>query len=628
MPQNYVKLFLVWVFWLRFLDVIHGQSPSSTKVSNRFRFSIDLTASKDDKLFVSLLTPQIPKHLASQESLVYCMPRIVPGTYSVSNFGRFLTDFKAFDKAGNSLELEKLDQNRWKIYSPNRLHKITYWVEDSYDTQQQNVIFEPSGTNIEGGQNFVLNTFGFFGYLDGLQEVPFEISITKPKGFYGSTALKPLQSTPTQDVFLTEDYWKLADSPMMYNVPDTVSLRVGEAEILVSVYSPQNVLSANYVADNIRDILEAQKNYLNGKLPVQRYAFIIYLFRGESLSGAMGALEHSYSSMYYLPEMSPRFLAQTIRDVAAHEFFHILTPLNLHSEEIHRFDFQNPKMSQHLWLYEGVVEYFASHVQVQENLISSDEYLRVIRNKMFSAQRYNDQLPFTEMSQNCLEKYADQYQNVYEKGALIALCIDLKLLHLSHGEYGLKDLLADLAIEYGKDIPFKDDELFAKITDLTYPLMDGFFRSFIAGNTPLPFEQVFDYVGINYQPTEVQRLLSIGNIELALDGDDVLISDASNMDALGESLGYQEGDKILKINGISIDRTNAREIIENVRTQSKVGDKITVIVERKKQDGTSQKEKLKAYMIAQEFTENFVLELVKNPTQEQLKIRKAWLSKK
>jgi len=219
------------------------------------------------------------------------------------------TQGQSFDKAGSPLRLEKLDQNRWKIYTPHRLHYIMYWVEDSYDTKKQNIIFEPSGTNIEKDKNFVLNTFGFFGYLDDLQDIPYEVSIMKPDGFYGSTALKPKQSTPTKDVFLTENYWKLADSPMMYNVPDTVLLNVGGTEVLVSVYSPKKMLSAKYVADNIKDILEAQKNYLGGKLPVKRYAFIIYLFQGESLSGAMGALEHSYSSMYYLPEMSPRYLA-------------------------------------------------------------------------------------------------------------------------------------------------------------------------------------------------------------------------------------------------------------------------------------------------------------------------------
>jgi predicted metalloprotease with PDZ domain len=47
-------------------------------------------------------------------------------------------------------------------------------------------------------------------------------------------------------------------------------------------------------------------------------------------------------------------------DVVSHEFFHIVTPLSIHSKEIQDFDYNDPKMSQHLWMYEGVTEYFAN----------------------------------------------------------------------------------------------------------------------------------------------------------------------------------------------------------------------------------------------------------------------------
>lgn len=53
-----------------------------------------------------------------------------------------------------------------------------------------------------------------------------------------------------------------------------------------------------------------------------------------TMSRSSGALEHSYSSMYVLPEMDSISLEQTIKDVAAHEFFHIVTPLNIHSYEV------------------------------------------------------------------------------------------------------------------------------------------------------------------------------------------------------------------------------------------------------------------------------------------------------
>jgi predicted metalloprotease with PDZ domain len=89
-------------------------------------------------------------------------------------------------------------------------------------------------------------------------------------------------------------------------------------------------------------------NILGGELPIDKYAFLFYFTDKPSLSGASGALEHSYSSFYFLPEADTSAIAQEVRDVAAHEFFHIVTPLSIHSKEIGEFDFNNPKMSKHL----------------------------------------------------------------------------------------------------------------------------------------------------------------------------------------------------------------------------------------------------------------------------------------
>ena len=50
---------------------------------------------------------------------------------------------------------------------------------------------------------------------------------------------------------------------------------------------------------------------------------------------------------------------------------------------------------------------------------------------MFTAEEFDDNLPFTELSLGALDLYADQYYNVYQKGALLGLALDLSLLELS-----------------------------------------------------------------------------------------------------------------------------------------------------------------------------------------------------
>ncbi|WP_373514972.1 peptidase M61, partial [Persicitalea sp.] len=475
-----------------------------------YKFSVDLTKPQDDKLTVELETPRL-----RGRSVLYHLPKIVPGTYSINNYGSYASAFKAFDKKGGELEVEKVDKNSWKISKARKARRLSYQIDDTWDTPSiEEDVFEPSGTNIEEGKVFVLNTFGLFGYFKGMDRLPYRVSITKPAGFYGSTPLVNQNKEGNQDLFITKDYHELADSPMMYNRPDTVWLKVGNADILVSVFSPNDKFATKDLAADILPTLEAQRAYLGGTLPIDKYAFIIYMSDDKNLT-RYGALEHSQSSFYYLPEtFSEAQLSKSIKDIAAHEFFHILTPLNIHSEEIGDFDFIDPKMSRHLWLYEGLTEYAAHHAQLRAGIIDLPTYLDRQAEKVENARtRYTDSLSFTAMSSDVLETYKDEYSNVYEKGALIGLSLDLKLRELSGGKYGTQDLLRDLAKTYGKDKSFKDNELFDKITELTYPGIRDFFRRYVEGGEPLPLQELFGKIGIDFeiegQKKEVEKAFGV-----------------------------------------------------------------------------------------------------------------------
>ena len=596
----------------------------SQKKNELYQFTINLKNVTEDQLTVDLVPPKI-----KEKKIIYNIPKIVPGTYSISDFGRFVSDFKVTDKKGRNLEVKKLDENRWEITNPKKAVKISYKVEDTWDTQKDNVIFEPAGTNIEDSTNFVINTHGFFGYFDGYKTNDYQLTFNKLKDFYGSTSLISSSSDSVKDVFIVDDYMDLADAPIMYNKPDTTILNMGDAEILVSVFSPNNTITSKYVGENISEILQAQRKYLGGALPIKKYAFIIYLSDKPNLSGMLGALEHSYSSMYFLPEIAPQYITQSIRDIAAHEFFHIVTPLSIHSKEIHDFNYINPDMSKHLWLYEGVTEYSAGHMQVMYELISLEEYLDVVRSKMLQASTYIDDLPFTEMSEKCLDEYEDQYGNVYEKGALIGLCLDLTFRDLSEGEYGLRDMMESLASKYGKDQPFKDEELFDQIASISgYPEIRTFFSKYVEGAEPLPIKEVFEKAGIDYQKETTVKEITMGNIikGLILDNDsNIVISDVSEIDSFGIKMGYQEGDIIRRVNGDSITLENVVEIIGGIRKNAAEGDTLQMIVERQIEENKPELVELKAEMGYNERKEYHIFMPVEDMSERQRKILKSWL---
>ncbi len=614
------------VLFLGLTLLLSNNLLAQQKAVNKYSFTIDLTQVKDDKVQVVLQSPNV-----SENEIVYHMPKIVPGTYSVSDFGKYIQEFKALDKSGNSLNVTRIDTNSWRILNATKLDKITYWVDDTFDaSKREDVLFEPGGTNIEEGKNFLLNTFGFIGYFKGMKQLPYELTVKKPQGFYGSTPLKAISSTATSDKYLVPNYVELADSPLMYNRPDTTVIKLGKTEVLVSVYSPSGRVTSPPIAANIRDILDAQRKYLGGTLPVEKYAFLIYVPERVGKSGSFGALEHSYSSVYYLPEMPSEQFSSTIRDVAAHEFFHIVTPLSIHSEEIGNFDFINPKMSKHLWLYEGVTEYFATHVQIYENLYDLDTYLEKLRENIATSRAYyNDTLPFTVMSAQVLDKYEKEYGNVYQKGALIGLVLDIKLRELSQGKYGLRDLMQDLSKTYGKNKSFKDEELFDKITELTYPEIRQFFSRYVEGSEPLPLEETLQKVGIMYKPNATETINSYGGFVPGYDKESgkIIVAETEDMDEFGKRMGFMKNDQLLKFNDTKITTENIRSLIADSLQQMRPGDRITITVGRKRSNGSVRTKKLKGRVTPIERQTMHLLEVDPNATEQQKALRAAWLNK-
>lgn len=588
---------------------------------SEYRYSVDLTHVVNDRVQVSLEVPQVNK-----SSLCFRFPKVIPGTYATYDFGRVVQDFEALDKQGNSLEFIRKDVNTWKIKDAKKLHTIHYWVDDTYDLTEGKAVAGMSGTNIEEGQNFLLNGHGFFGYLDGMEELPVQIDILRPESFYGSSAYPQVETVGNRDRYQAPRYSYVVDMPIMYNQPDTATIRIGSTDVLISVHSPNQLVQADYLKEVYGQLLQSQSAYLGGKLPVERYAFLMY-FMSEPLPIGTGALEHNYSSVYCLPEMKQEILSPFLVNIAAHEFFHILTPLQLHSREIHDFDFHDPDMSRHLWLYEGVTEYFAHHNQVRSGLISETEFLKRMADKIQDSKtRYQDDLPFTKLSEGCLDKYALEYGNVYQKGALIALCLDLELMNWSNGGYRLINLVADLARQYGPDRPFRDRDLVRDIIKLTDSRIGVFFEDYVTGQKPLDYAHFLNLAGVGYVPPSDTLVYSLGDVQLGMNQETgrLVVNSVYQLNEFGRALGYKVGDELISIQGQPLPSGSFGPYFKGIFSQVKEGDRFEVEVLRK-EGGSAREVRLVAPIKRVRLVMTPEVSFRKQVVDRQLMIRQAWL---
>ncbi len=564
--KNLVRLVPIFIFPM----LAHSQSE--------YVYSADLVNVKKDRVSIELLTPKV-----SEAEIIYSFPKAIPGSYSEKDFGRFIKDFTAYNKAGKKLRAEVINVNQYKIENSNELYRITYKVEDSWDVAHSNFVFQPGGTNIEVGKNFVLNNHAFFGYLEGYKMLPITLKIKKPNEFYGATNLKAERSA-TEDILFARDYVYLADNPIIYAKPDTTSFMAGKTRINVSVFSASQKVNSKQVAAWLMPMADALAKFFNG-LPVESYQFLYY-FDDPSTSmarktggGGYGALEHNYSSLYYLPETQLESqLKPLVNEVSSHEFLHILTPLILHSEEIHYFDFIDPKMSKHLWLYEGVTEYFAHLVQLQNGLLTTEAFMKNMRDKIGQAKNLWD-FSMTEMSKNVLtEQYKSKYESVYNKGALIGFALDLFIREKTNHTRDLKSVVQSLSAKYGPDKPFKDEQLFNEFIAASHPDVRTFIADYIDGAKPLPLATFFEKIGFEYAAEKKVTGYFVSN-QIGLKFDDKKnIFAFSNVG--DNALGIKSGDIFYKVNGMLVSDNNLEELWEKYFKSNTTMPLLTVTVLR------------------------------------------------
>jgi predicted metalloprotease with PDZ domain len=552
-----------------------------------YRISVSTQpAAAADQLRIVINTPPV-----REDKVTYVMPSVIPGSYSKKDYGRFVQGFTAYDDKGKKLKVKREGQNLFIIDKAQKLARLEYSVDDSWDAKQDDgYIFQPGGTNFDASPqhpNYVLNHYGLYGYFEGYKMLPYEVKVQHAPELYAATGL-PVRRGSTEDTFTADSYVSLSDGPIMYSKADTVSFVAGGARIGVSVVSETGKVNARQIAETMRPMADALGQFF-GKMPVPNYQFLMYFpdFQTSTVvnrkTGGFGAMEHSYSSVYFLPERDDvAGLNEMVREVASHEFLHMLAPLNIHSREIGEFDFRDPKMSQHLWLYEGVTEYFAHLVQVQAGLTTEEQFRKTMQEKIRDASKYPAGVSFTEMSRRILEKpYDDMYENVYKKGALIGLLLDIRIQELTQGQKTLRDVLLTLREKYGPTRSFEDAQLIPEVVALTHPDLQQFFDRYVIGTEVLPLTEYLSKIGWNYADKAPAKIKAFGRLGFSYDEKKEQFQ-AKDVKPETNAFGLQNGDVIVAVNGKPVSMANAEQLLrplvepttdEPVRLTVRRGDK-------------------------------------------------------
>ncbi|OON68231.1 peptidase [Hymenobacter sp. CRA2] len=565
-------------------------------------------AKSTDEFQVAL---QLPKKLKKDQA-IYQFASTAPGTYQVMDMGRFVRNFQAFDAKGKPLEAKQISTNQWQLAQPDKTREIRYTIAETWDTPvKEHRIYRMCGSSLEA-DHALINGQTILGYPQGMQNEPLRLKINYPSGWKAGSALTP----DAQGYYHAKDYDQAVDSPILLGRLTEATTKLGDAEVALYCYSKTDVIKAEPLLADMQKMLNAAQAFLV-QLPVKRYAFL-YHFEDQS----QGAWEHSYSSEYALREqpLTPEY-AQTITDMAAHEFFHIVTPLNIHSEIIEHFNFVQPTGSQHLWLYEGTTEWAAHMMQLRGGLVPLDQYLNTLHEKVsFDHLRADTTYSLKRLGLNSFSDEGQrQYGNIYQRGAMTAALLDLRLLELSGGKRGLRDVLLELAKKYGPSKPISEKDFFDDFTKMTYPEIRDFFTRYVENAEPLPLQEYYSKVGIRYDAAlrTGRKLASLGTNGYGMSQSGGIAF--TEVSPTLQSCGVAKGDQLVAYEGMALKQENIRQVFAAMQS-AKPGAEVELTISR---DGAEKKVRCRTLERDEIKRYNFTTDA--NATPQQLALRQAWL---
>lgn len=567
-------------------------------------FTINMTGPSTDTFLIELEVPKLTK-----SNKIFQFASTAPGAYQVMDIGRFVSDFKALDKKGKEIPVSKVQVNQFEISAPEKVKKIRYSVAETFDTPvRENPIYGMSGSSLEKN-HALINTHCMLGYFQGLQDADIEINLIYPSGWIVGT---PLRFNSSKRL-TAPDFDFVVDSPILLGELTQASLDVAGKKVEIFTFSKTGMIKSSDLMDNMKNVFLAANKFVKG-FPIDRY---VLLFHFEDTSA--GAWEHSYSSEYVLKEteLTPQII-QFLNGIAAHEIFHMITPLHLHSEITEEFNFITPTPSQHLWLYEGVTEWASDMIQLRDGLIDLEEVLAQVRDKLITDDQFDKSYSLKKLS---LTPYTpegiQQYGNIYYRGALVPMIMDIFLLEKTGGKRGLREVILDLSKKYGPQKAFSEENFFNEFVSLTHPEMQTLIDKYIINAELLPIAEYFGKLGIDYIPeVATGEMIADRGHTLSYNGTNFFISEVREA---SEREGLKVNDVIAAVNGVEASHANFETLIPIIQG-IQPGDTLTYTVLR----GTESID-LKLSVGEKAQVEKHIFTIRQNATPAELALREAWM---
>ncbi|MDO5686190.1 MAG: M61 family peptidase [Neisseria sp.] len=440
----------------------------------------------------------------NQRSVQVFLPNWTPGSYMIRDFCKNVRAVRA--SCDNSPQvLRQINKNTWETPALAGNWVIEYEVY-AFDLSVRGAFLDGERAFFDGASLLMA--------VVGQEQAACELFFRLPESWNCAIAL-PQDEHGT---YHAPDYAALIDAPLEAGCLKRIAFEAeGIAHEIVLSGSHEH-LDAERLRDDVQRICSEHIRLFRQPAPFERYTFLLHV-----TDNAYGGLEHRASTAllaarHCLPSTrrdDNRDDYITLLGLFSHEYFHAWNVKAIKPQVFQPYDLQQETYTEQLWAVEGITSYYDDLALVRSGVIAPEEYFKLLLKNIDRVHqgsgRFHQSL--AQSSFNAWTKYYKQDENssnaivsYYQKGALAALCLDLRIRRATAHAASLDDVMRLLYADYrANGQGLADDAWQAAAEKIAGEDLSDFFQAAIHGTDDLPLAQELAAYGLELRFAAVEQ---------------------------------------------------------------------------------------------------------------------------
>lgn len=519
--------------------------------------------------------------LNAQDELLLRLPAWLPGSYMIRDMAAEIQSLEIVC-GQEKLPDTKIDKSTWRVFIGEQSKSIHVRYEVfAQDTSVRRAYLD--------NERAFLTFSSLCLYPVGREEEPIELKIKKPADhpdWAVATALQPVRSnSQTFGIYRAADYDELIDSPMEIGLWQCIEFKAYGVPHRIILSGKVPPFDRTRLREDVKKCVETVIAFFepqSHQAPFSSYMFFLNL--AENL---YGGLEHRNScalvaSFYDLPLAGNKNGSKNyarLLELFTHEYFHAWWVKRVKPAVFIPYDLTSETYTDLLWVFEGFTSYYDALLTARSQAVDADTYLKSL------AATLNRHLGGTakkrqSLAQSSYEAWTKYYKvrtnrsrsvtSYYDKGALVALALNARIIEKTRGKKSLDDVLRFAWEQYkeaGDDYAGLDEEVIAElIYDATGVDVSKELDRWVYGLEEPDYKKALKTLGISCECKDSDKPEQC-ILGAKLTGSDQLTVTQLEEDGAAEKAGVCVGDELVALDAIKIRKNNLDQLLSRYRDQ-------------------------------------------------------------